>query len=110
MNLELIFNLMNILFDCGSNNWVSVVISILVFCYNIYTKIKKQNLFSLIINARKENRSAGDRIAMIFKVKFIIYSIISMYALSFAIFQFFDDPEDYREFFKIFKGNTEDEY
>ena len=110
MNLELFFNLMNILFAFGSNNWLSVVIAILVFCYNIYTKIRKQNLLSLIVDNHKDNRSAGDRVAMLFKIKFIIYTIISMYALSFAILHFFDDMDEYGEFFKIFKGNTEEEY
>ena len=90
MNLELFFNLMNILFAFGSNNWLSVVISFVVFCYNIYTKIRKQNLISLIANNNKENRSAGDRVGMIFKIKFIVYTIISMYALCFAILHFFD--------------------
>ena len=108
MNLELFFNLMNIVFAFGSNNWLSVIISILVFCYNIYTKLRKQNLLSLIIENNKENRSAGERVGMIFKVKFIIYTIISMYALSFAILHFFDDLDDFGEFFKIFKGNTEE--
>ena len=78
MNLELFFNLMNILFAFGSNNWLSVVISFVVFCYNIYTKIRKQNLISLIANNNKENRSAGDRVGMIFKIKFIVYTLISI--------------------------------
>ena len=107
MNLELFFNLMNILFAFGSNNWLSVVISFVVFCYNIYTKIRKQNLISLIANNNKENRSAGDRVGMIFKMKFIVYTIISMYALCFAILHFFDEMEDYGEKFKIFRTNED---
>ena len=54
MNLELFFNLMNILFAFGSNNWLSVIIAILVFCYNIYTKIRKHNLLSLVIDNNKD--------------------------------------------------------
>ena len=102
MNLELFFNLMNILFAFGSNNWLSVVISILVFCYNIYLKIQKNQYLSLIAENQKENKSAGERVGMIFKYKFIVYTVISMYALCFAVLHFFDEMEDYGEKLKIF--------
>ena len=108
MNLELFFNLMNILFAFGSNNWLSVAISILVFCYNIYLKIQKNQYLSLIVENQKENKSAADRVGMIFKVKFIIYTVISMYALCFAVLHFLDEMEDIGENFKIF--NTQEGY
>ena len=108
MNLELFFNLMNLLFAFGSNNWLSVVISILIFCYNIYIKLRKKNLLSLVIDNQKENRSAADRVGMIFKVKFIIYTVISMYALCFAILHFFDEMDELAEFFKIFNKEKEE--
>lgn len=108
MNLELFFNLMNMLFAFGANNWLSVAISIIIFCYNIYIKIRKQYLLSMVIDNQKENRSAADRVGMIFKIKFIIYTVISMYALCFAILHFFDEMEDYGEFFKIFKKEKEE--
>ena len=54
MNLELLINLVNILFAFGSNNWLSVAISIVIFCYNIYTKIRKKNLLTLIIEIELE--------------------------------------------------------
>ncbi len=110
MNLELLINLVNILFAFGSNNWLSVAISIVIFCYNIYTKIRKKNLLTLIIDNQKENRSAGDRVGMIFKIKFIVYTIISMYALCFAILHFFEDME-YKDKFKIFnRKESESDY
>ena len=108
MNLELFFNLMNILFAFGSNNWLSVTFSIILFCYNIYTKIRKRNLLSFVIDNQKENRSAGDRVGMIFKIKFIIYTVISIYALCFAVLHFFDEMDDYGETFKIFNQNNDD--
>ena len=109
MNLELFLNLINILFAFGANNWLSVAISIIIFCYNIYTKIRKKNLLTLIIDNQKENRSAGDRVGMIFKIKFIIYTLISIYALCFAILHFFDEMDDYGQNFKIFREKQEDD-
>ena len=81
MNLELFFNLMNILFAFGANNWLSVAISIIIFCYNIYTKIMKRNLLSYVIDNQKENKSAGERVGNIFKIKFVIYTVVSIYSL-----------------------------
>ena len=107
MNLELFFNLMNILFAFGANNWLSVAISIIIFCYNIYTKIMKRNLLSYVIDNQKENRSAGERVGNIFKIKFAIYTVVSIYALCFAVLHFFDDMDNYGETFKIFKENKE---
>ena len=108
MNLELFFNLMNILFAFGANNWLSVAISIIIFCYNIYTKIMKRNLLSYVIDNQKENKSAGERVGNIFKIKFVIYTVVSIYALCFAVLHFFDDMDNYVETFKIFKENKED--
>ena len=108
MNLELFFNLMNILFAFGANNWLSVAISIIIFCYNIYTKIMKRNLLSYVIDNQKENKSAGERVGNIFKIKFVIYTVVSIYALCFAVLHFFDDMDNYGETFKIFKENKED--
>ena len=107
MNLELFFNLMNILFAFGANNWLSVAISVIIFCYNIYTKIMKRNLLSYVIDNQKENRSAGERVGNIFKIKFAIYTVVSIYALCFAVLHFFDDMDNYGETFKIFKENKE---
>ena len=107
MNLELFFNLMNILFAFGANNWLSVAISIIIFCYNIYTKIMKRNLLSYVIDNQKENKSAGERVGNIFKIKFVIYTVVSIYALCFAVLHFFDDMDNYGETFKIFKENKE---
>ena len=108
MNLELFFNLMNILFAFGANNWLSVAISVIIFCYNIYTKIMKRNLLSYVIDNQKENKSAGERVGNIFKIKFAIYTVVSIYALCFAVLHFFDDMDNYGETFKIFKENKED--
>ena len=109
MNIEFLFNLLNLLFAFGSNNWLSVGISIVLFCYNIYLKVKGQYYLSLVIDAQKENRSSGERVGMIFKIKFIVYTLVSIYALCFAILHFFDEMDDYGQYFKIFNHNTEED-
>ena len=106
MNMELLLNLMNILFAFGANNWLSCVFSILLFCYNIYLTIRKKNLLSLVIDNQKENKSASDRVSFIFKIKFVVYTLISIYGLCFAILYFFEDME-YGESLKIFKEDKE---
>ena len=109
MNIEFLFNLLNVLFAFGANNWLSVVISIVFFCYNLYLKAREQYYLSLVIDAQKENRSSGERFGNIFKIKFIFYTIISIYALCFAILHFFDELDDYGQYFKIFKQDVEED-
>ncbi len=110
MNIELFINILNIASAFGSNNWLSVGISVIIFLYNIYLKLRKRWLMSLIFDSQKENKSAGSRVSMIFKIKFIIYTIVSMYALCMAILHFFDDME-YKDYFKIFnREETDSDY
>ncbi len=107
MNLELFFNLANLLFAFGSNNWLSVAISVILFLYNIYLKIGRRNLLSFVIDNQKENKSAGERVGNLFKIKFIVYTIISIYALCFSILHFFDEI-DYADSLRIFPQNKEE--
>ena len=109
MNLELFFNLANLIFAFGSNNWLSAGISGLLLLYNIYLKLGKKNLLSLVIDDQKENRSAGEKVGNIFKVKFVIYTIISIYSLCFAVLHFFDEME-YVDNLRIFPTNNKEEY
>ncbi len=109
MNFELFLNIFNIVFAFGSNNWLSSGISILLFIWNIYLTIRKRKLLGFIFDNQKENKSAGDRVSNIFKIKFIIYTLVSMFALCMAILHFFDDM-DYTERFKIFNKEENDYY
>ena len=77
MNLELFFNIFNILFAFGSNNWVSAGISILIFLYNIYLKLRKRKLMSFIFEEQKENRSSGSRVSIIYKVNSFLLFLVS---------------------------------
>ena len=110
MNMELFFNLLNILFAFGANNWLSVGISIVVFLYNLFLKLRKRKILAFLYENQKENNTAGNRTSSIFKIKFIVYTLISMFALCMAVLHFFDDME-YTERFKIYnKEETHDNY
>ena len=110
MNMELFFNVFNIVFGFGANNWLSAGISILIFLYNVFLLIRKRKILSFLFEDQKENRSAGNRVSTIFKVKFLIYTLVSMFALCMAVLHFFDDM-DYAERFKIFnKEESQNNY
>ena len=109
MNLELVFNIINMVFAVFCNNWLSILISVIIFLYNIYLKMKGKSLLSLVINSQKDNRSRGEKVSTIFKIKFVIYTLISIYALCFAVLHFFEDL-DYANSFKIFKENKENNF
>ena len=109
MNMELFFNICNILFAYGSNNWVSVGISIVVFIYNVFLKLRRR-ILSFLYEDQKDNKTAGNRTSSIFKIKFIVYTLVSMFALCIAVLHFFDDV-DYLERFKIYnKEEKHDNY
>ena len=110
MNMELFFNICNILFAYGSNNWASVGISIVVFIYNVFLKLRRRRILSFLYEDQKENKTAGNRTSSIFKIKFIVYTLVSMFALCIAVLHFFDDV-DYLERFKIYnKEEKHDNY
>ena len=106
MNMELFFNLLNILFAFGANNWLSAGISIVVFLYNLFLKLRKRKILAFLYENQKENNTAGNRTSSIFKIKFIVYTLISMFALCMAVLHFFDDLE-YTERFKKRKVGTD---
>ena len=76
MNIELFFNVLNIVFAFGSNNWLSAAIAIIIFFYNIYLQLRKRFLMSLVFDSQKENKSSGSRVSMIFKIN-VIWLILS---------------------------------
>ena len=101
MKYELICNTATTLFGILSNNWISVIIALVVLCYNLYNhKIHKYN-FSIIIDDNKDNVKESNKISLTYKVKFLIYVIISIYGMCIAILDIFDEIE-FMDKFKIF--------
>ena len=86
-----------------SNNWLSLLVAIIFLLYNLYSRVKKKNSFTMIIDDMKNNLDSSNKVGIEYKVKFIIYVIISIYALCYAILSHFDDDdEDSFLGFKIF--------
>ena len=64
--------------------------------------MRKNNSFSMIIDDMKNNLDSSNKVGIEYKVKFIIYVIISIYALCYAILAHFDDDDDSILAYKIF--------
>ena len=101
MTMELYLNIIHIIFGILSNNWLSALISISIFGYNLYFKTKKRNCFNMIIDDMKENLSSSNRVGLIYKIKFVIYVLISIYSLCYAIMANFDNEDNTFDFLKI---------
>ena len=61
--------------------------------------MKKRNIFNMIIDDMKGNISSSHKVGLEYKIKFIVYVIISIYSLCYAILSHFDEDE----FFDILK-------
>ena len=99
--MELYFNIAHVIFGLLSNNWLSLVIASIFLCYNLFSRLQKKNSFNMIIDDIKENLKSSDKVGIEYKIKFIFYVLISIYALCYAILANFDD-EDAFESLKIF--------
>ena len=64
--------------------------------------MRKKNSFGWIIDDMKNNLNSSNKVGLEYKVKFIVYVIISIYALCFAILAHFDDDDDTLISYKIF--------
>ena len=64
--------------------------------------MRKNNSFNMIIDDMKNNLDSSNKVGLEYKVKFIIYVLISIYALCFAILSHFDDDDDTLLSYKIF--------
>jgi uncharacterized protein (UPF0333 family) len=56
----------------------------------------------MIIDDMKNNLDSSNKVGLEYKVKFIIYVLISIYALCYAILSHFDDDDDTLLSYKIF--------
>ena len=63
--------------------------------------MRKNNSFNMIIDDMKNNLDSSNKVGLEYKVKFIIYVLISIYALCYAILSHFDDDDDTLLSYKI---------
>ena len=64
--------------------------------------MRKNNSFNMIIDDMKNNLNSSNKVGLEYKVKFIIYVLISIYALCYAILTHFDDDDEMFQGVKIF--------
>ena len=86
-----------------SNNWLSLLLAIILCIYNFYSRMRKKNSFSMIIDDMRNNLDSSNKVGLEYKVKFIIYVLISIYSLCYAILSHFDDDDEMFQSFKIFE-------
>ena len=71
------------------NNKYSLILSFFAFGYNIYSRVKKVHNFNIIIGERKKNIKDAIRVSFLYKIKFVLYTLVSMYAVIVFIFNCF---------------------
>ena len=57
--------------------------------YNIYSRIKNLHNFSIIIGDRKNNIGDSNSVSLLYKFKFVLYTIITIYAMVMCVLCFF---------------------
>ena len=65
--------------------------------------MRKKNCFSMIIDDMRNNLNSSNKVGLEYKVKFIIYVLISIYSLCYAILSHFDEDDEIFTGFKIFE-------
>ena len=63
--------------------------------------MKKRNSFNMIIDDMKGNLSYTNKVGLEYKIKFVVYVLISIYSLCYAILAHFDEDDTF-EGLKIF--------
>ena len=76
------------------NNIIFLLISLSGLIYNIYSKIQKIYILNMLIDDRKKNLNEANRVSLLYKIKFILYTLLTMIAISFFILNCFG-PYDF---------------
>ena len=84
-----------------SNNWISLITSVIILGYNLYIHKTNKDSFSIIIDDKKGNIKESGKISLSYKIKFLIYVVVSIYGMCIAILDMFDELE-FMDKFKIF--------
>jgi len=80
------------------NNKFSLIISFIAFGYNIYSRVNKIHKFNIIIGERKNNIKDANRVSFLYKIKFVLYTIVTMYAVTIFIFNCFGTKKIIKNF------------
>ena len=74
--------------------------------YNIYSRIKKVHMFNVLIDDRKKNLTDANRVSFLYKIKFILYTLLTMSAVVFLVFNYFG-PLQIMKKIRLFKWNKQ---
>ena len=80
------------------NNRLSLILSFLEFSYNIYSRVKKVHNFNLIIGDRINNVKDANRVSFLYKIKFVLYTIVTMIAVTIFVFNCFGTKKIIKNF------------
>ena len=82
------------------NNIIFLLISLSGLIYNIYSKIQKIYILNMLIDDRKKNLNEANRVSLLYKFKFILYTLLTMIAVSFFVLNCFG-PFDFMKKIEI---------
>ena len=71
------------------NNIIFFGVGLIAFIYDIYSMKKKIHCLHLIIDDRKKNIIEANRVSLIYKVKFLLYTLLTMFSISLLILKCF---------------------
>ena len=80
------------------NNKFSAILSLLVFAYNIYSRFQRIHNFNMIIGDRTNNLKDANRVSYLYKIKFVIYTMVTMFAVTIFVFNCFGTDKIIRNF------------
>ncbi len=80
------------------NNRLSLILSFLEFSYNIYSRVKKVHNFNLIIGDRMNNVKDANRVSFLYKIKFVLYTIVTMIGVTIFVFNCFGTKKIIKNF------------
>ena len=75
------------------DNILYFIISLFILIYNIYSKITKKHFVKIIIDDREKNVNEAQRVSFLYKIKLVVYTIISIISITFLVIQFYDGSE-----------------
>ena len=64
--------------------------SSIILGYNIYSRKNNLYNFNIIIGDRKNNIGASDNVSLVYKIKFVLYTIVAIYAMLICVLRFFN--------------------
>ena len=101
---ELYLSVILTIFGLLENNIIFFGSSLLALIYNIYSRINNIYVLNMIIDDRKKNVKEANRIGLLYKIKFILYTLLTMFAVAFLVLNCFG-PFRIMKTLKIIKIN-----